>query len=275
MTAQQSVDYRQVSQSFAAQGATQASTPVSTQASTKFHYEFAVNPSEVVESQRLRYRVFSQELGANINGQDQGVERDNFDPHCWHLLVRESMTAKLVASTRILTDNRAWQIGGFYSSQEFNLAPIAGRYGRVMEVGRTCVDPDFRKSSALTTLWMGLGEFLTEYGFDTLMGCASVSLEDGGQNLQAILTGLSGSDYVDESYRVLPRRNLPVFSGLGGQPLAPEIPPLLKGYLRLGARLGGKPCWDPDFNCADFLVLLKVADMPTRYAKRFLRQGCQ
>lgn len=249
--------------------------PPVTAEGAKFRYEFAVNPAEVVESQRLRYRVFSDEMGATVNGQDQGVERDRFDPHCWHLLVRETMTGQLVASTRILTDNRAWQIGGFYSSNEFNLAPIAGRYGRIMEVGRTCVDPEFRKSSALTTLWMGLGEFLVEYGFDTLMGCASVGLEDGGQNLQAILTGFSESDFVCETHRVSPTLNLPVLSGAGADMIAPQIPPLLKGYLRLGARLGGKPCWDPDFNCADFLVLLKVSDMPQRYAKRFLHQGRQ
>ena len=235
----------------------------------RFRYEFATSPAEVIESQRLRYRVFAQELGATVQGAEQGLDRDSFDAHCWHLLVRENATNQVVASTRILTDDRAWRLGGFYSSREFDLGAIAGRYGRTMEVGRTCVDARYRSGPVITHLWQGIGEFLAEYGFDSLIGCASVEMHDGGRNLAAVMASLEDRHLLAASQTVKPMRSLPTLPEAAATAV---LPPLLKGYLRLGARLGRVPCWDPDFVCADFLVLLNVRDMAPRYARHFLKR---
>ncbi|MBI3171201.1 MAG: GNAT family N-acetyltransferase, partial [Hydrocarboniphaga effusa] len=129
--------------------------------SARFSVRFARNREEVLETQRLRYRIFAQEMGAQIDG---GVDQDRYDPFCRHLLVRDEAQNRLVACTRILTDERARDAGGFYSEHEFELNLLDSLPGRVLEVGRTCVDAEYRGGAAIATLWSGLAGYVTQNG---------------------------------------------------------------------------------------------------------------
>ncbi len=232
---------------------------------------FATTPAEREACYRLRYRVFVEEMGAQIPAGHGGLERDRFDAHCHHLMVRDSQTGMVIACTRILTDTQARLTGGFYSEQEFDLAMVGGLPGRVMEIGRTCVDRDWRNGGTIAMLWSGLARFMEDNRFGHLIGCVSVSMADGGVAAQRIVADLGDRHLADEGRRVTPRQPLPAMEPVGGDE-RPRMPPLLKAYLRLGAKLGGAPCWDREFGCADLFILLERRDLTGRYLRHFLER---
>lgn len=234
----------------------------------RFQVSFARTEAEILESQQLRFRIFAGELGAQIDGGEQAVDRDQYDPWCEHLLVRDTELGQIVACTRILTDAQAPNAGGFYSSGEFDLAMIDALPGRVMEIGRTCVDPEYRSGAVIATLWQGLAAFFTAQGYDYLFGCASIGLEDGGAQAHAILQQIRGKHLSPEYQRVRPYYPLPAVDGKLAEKV--KMPPLLKAYLSLGAKACGEAYWDRDFNCADVFMLLNVSDLNPRYARHFL-----
>ncbi len=235
----------------------------------RFSVRFARNQEEVLETQRLRYRIFAEEMGAQIDG---GVDEDRYDPYCRHLLVRDEVQDKLVACTRILTDDRARDAGGFYSESEFELKLLDSLPGRVLEVGRTCVDAEYRGGAVIATLWSGLAGYVTQNSFDYLFGCASIGLEDGGANANAVIDLLRREYQTPPYHRIRPRVALPV-SDAAPVEGKPKLPPLIKAYVSLGARACGEAYWDQDFNCADVFMLLNVGELCPRYARRFLTRA--
>jgi putative hemolysin len=237
----------------------------------RFAVGFAQTPEEVLESQRLRYRIFAGELGAQIDGGEAGVDRDSFDPWCRHLLVRDSQSGEVIACTRILTDAQAPDAGGFYSAGEFDLAMIDSLPGRVMEIGRTCVDARYRNGAVIATLWQGIASHVTANGFDYLFGCASIGLEDGGAQAHSILRQIRAKHLSPEYQRVRPYYPLPALDGPAAE--RAKMPPLLKAYLSLGAKACGEAYWDRDFNCADVFMLLDVSHLHPRYARHFLERA--
>lgn len=232
--------------------------------------ELASTPADVLASQRLRYRVFAEEMGARLPTADQGIDADDYDAFCRHLLVREVDTAEVVASTRILVSEDAPAAGGFYSQGEFDLGAVVELPGRVMEVGRTCVRADYRNGWAINALWTGLARVMTRGRFDFLIGCASIPFVPGDKAMHALLHELYANHPSLPEYRVRPRQAVPALPRGSASP-AP-LPPLLKAYLRLGARICGEACWDPDFGVADVFILLDVRDVPDRYRRHFLRE---
>jgi putative hemolysin len=237
----------------------------------RFAVSFATTPAEVLETQRLRYRIFAGELGAHIEGGAAGVDQDEYDAYCRHLLVRELDSGQIVACTRILTDDQAALAGGFYSAGEFDLSMIDSLPGRVMEIGRTCVHADYRSGAVIATLWQGLAGFFTRHGFDYMFGCASIGLEDGGAQAHAILRQIQAKYMAPEYHRVRPYYTLPAADG--HTPEKVKMPPLLKAYVSLGAKACGDAYWDRDFNCADVFMLLNVSELCPRYARHFLGHG--
>jgi putative hemolysin len=233
----------------------------------KFTVGFAETPDEIRETQKLRYRIFAGELGAAIDGGDDCVDVDQYDEYCRHLVVREQPSGRVIACTRILTDEYAPRAGGFYSSGEFDLKMIDALPGTVMEVGRTCVDADYRSGAVIALLWSGLGEFIIRNGFDYLFGCASIGLDDGGANAHAILSQIKEKHTAPPWQRVRPLVPFPAADVKLEQKV--RIPPLLKAYLSLGCKACGDGYWDRDFNCVDVFMLLNVSDMHPRYARRF------
>jgi len=231
---------------------------------------FARSPDDVRAAQALRYRVFAEEMGARLNCREPGIDHDLFDPYCEHLLVRNDDTGEVVGTYRILPPHQARKMGTYYSDTEFDLTRFQHIRAQIVEVGRSCVHPDYRTGATIALLWAGLAEYMQKNGYQYLMGCASVTMADGGHHAASLYRHLAEKSLSPAEWRVFPRCALPLASL--NQRLEVSVPPLVKGYLRAGALICGEPAWDPDFNTADFLVLLPMQGMNDRYAKHFLRE---
>lgn len=231
---------------------------------------FVRNEHELRDAQHLRAAVFGAEYGVRFDD-PEGLDRDHFDAYCDHLSVYDTANGLIVATTRLLTGERARLAGSFYSAHEFEMTALERLPGRVLEIGRTCVHPDYRSGAAITVLWSALSDYLTTQNFSYLLGCASISLRDGGHMYAAIMPELREKHLVEPALRVVPRRGVLVEAPPAGA--SASLPPLLKAYLRMGCKIGGEACWDPEFQCADVFVLLDVAAMSARYAQRFLKAG--
>ncbi len=235
----------------------------------RLHVGLARSESEIRAAKQLRYRVFAEELGARLNCREPGVDHDLYDPFCEHLVVRDETAGRIVGTYRILSPRAARRIGGYYSENEFDLTRLQLLREGMVEIGRSCIDPDYRSGATIALLWSGLAHFMTQGGYRHLIGCASIGMADGG-HAAANLYRQIGEHLAPIEYRVFPRHPLPLERLHTGQPA--ELPPLLKGYLRAGAWIGGEPAWDPDFNTADLLVLLPMARIDSRYARHFLER---
>ena len=229
---------------------------------------WARHQDEVEEAQRLRYKVFAEEMGASLPKAKAGLDQDLFDAWCDHLIVRDEETLRVVGTYRVLTPHQALKLGSLYSESEFDLTRLAHLRPKMIELGRSCVHQDYRTGSVIMALWSGLGSYMVQGGYESMLGCASVSMADGGHFAASLHHQFSQKHLAPIEYRAFPRLALPVENL--NQSLAVEPPPLVKGYLRLGAKICGAPAWDPDFNTADFLTLLRLSDMHPRYARHFL-----
>jgi len=235
---------------------------------SRFVHEFAVNDADVKACQQLRYRIFAEEMGAQIDGGPDKLDVDRFDAHCHHLIVRDTLNGRIIACTRLLTCEAAARTGGFYSSGEFEMDMIAALPDRKVEVGRTCVDAEFRSGAIISKLWQGLTVFITQHNYRYLFGCASIGLEDGGDQASAILDKIERRYMAPEAIHVTPRRPYPVQRPPAE--VAMRMPPLLKAYVSLGAKACGAPYWDESFNCCDVFMLLDIDELSPRYARRFM-----
>ena len=231
---------------------------------------FARSPGEIREAQRLRYRIFAGEMGANLPSRTPGVDHDIYDPYCEHLVVRDTRSGEVVGTYRLLSGARAASLGGFYAETEFDLTRLRHLRADTLEIGRSCVHPDYRSGATIALLWAGLAEVVARHDYRYVIGCASLAMTDGGHAAAAIYRRLAARHLSPVEYRVFPRCELPLDAldhGAGD-----GVPPaLVKGYLRVGAMICGAPAWDPDFNTADLLMLLPVARMDGRYARHFMK----
>jgi putative hemolysin len=224
---------------------------------------------EVREAQRLRYKVFVEELGARVPTQVPDHDSDLYDPFCEHLIVRESHADRIVGTYRILSPDAARRVGSYYSENEFRINRLQNLRSRMVEVGRSCIHPDYRSGAVITLLWAGLAEYMVNNNYEYLMGCASIGMADGGHNAANLFAQLDASHIAPAEYRSFPQHGLPFERLTNGQPAL--IPPLIKGYLRVGAWVCGQPAWDPDFNTADLLMLLPMSRMNPRYMRHFIK----
>ena len=227
----------------------------------------ARNQTEVLEAQRLRYKVFAKEMGAHLPGDKFDI--DAFDDFCEHLIVRESEENKVVGTYRILPPDQAEQCGGYYAQTEFDITRLLHLSNQMVEVGRSCVHRNFRDGATISQLWSGLAQYMLQHRYEYLIGCASISMADGGHMAASLYRKLHLTHGAPVEYHVFPRCPLPLHAL--NQNLDVPPPPLLKGYLRLGAYICGEPAWDPEFNTADLLMLLPMSRMDSRYAKHFLK----
>ena len=243
-------------------------------AAPRFEVGWARYEDEVREAQRLRWRVFVQEMGARpavAPDAPKFHDVDRFDAYCDHLLVRVVSgpdAGLLVGTYRVLTPDAARRAGGLYSETEFDLEPVRARCTRAVELGRSCVHPAWRSGSVILALWGALGDFMLHHGLDTMIGCASVSMSDGGHHAASLWRQLSATHLVEPQWQVRPHHALPM-AGLRDD-LEVDTPALIKGYLRCGAKLLGPPAWDADFNTADLPMMMCIAELPARYRRHFL-----
>jgi putative hemolysin len=233
---------------------------------------WARHADEVREAQRLRYQVFAQEMGARLDSRVPGHDVDLFDNYCEHLLVRDEATREVVGTYRLLTPVQARRVGSTYSDLEFDLTRLRSLRERMVELGRSCVHADYRQGGVIMALWGALAEFMVRNQLDTMIGCASIPmLHHGlvsGDVAASLWQQLKTTHLAPIEYQVRPRLPLPI-ERLDGS-LTVEPPALIKGYLRLGAKVLGAPAWDPDFNSADLPMLMRISDLPPRYRRHFL-----
>jgi putative hemolysin len=236
----------------------------------RLHVRIAQDSKEIEDCQRLRYRVFAEELGARINGYKNGLDGDAFDHHCKHLVVQDRASGEIVGTTRLLTSEDAAVAGMFYSQSEFDLTRILCLPGRFMEIGRTCIHRDHRNGAALAVLWQGLARIMVLNEIDYLIGCASIPLAPGQDYASAVMSHLRRHCYAPEYLRVFPK--VPLVCGAPAADATVQLPPLLKGYVRAGAMICGEPAWDESFNVADVFILLDRDRLDRRYARRFVNR---
>jgi len=233
---------------------------------------WAQHQDEVREAQRLRYAVFAGEMGARLSTPLEGHDIDLFDNYCEHLLVRDEVTQQVIGTYRVLTPAQAKRVGSTYSDTEFDLTRLRTMRERMVELGRSCVHPEHRHGGVIMALWGALAEFMTRNQLDTMIGCASIPMLHNGMvcgNVAASLwKQLEATHLAPIEFHVRPRVALPI-ERLDAS-LRVEPPALIKGYLRLGAKVLGAPAWDPDFNSADLPMMMRIADLPPRYRKHFL-----
>lgn len=234
---------------------------------TRLALGLAQSTADIVAAQRLRYAVFADELGARLTGPAPGIDEDRFDPYCEHLVVRDLVAGEVVGTYRILTPRGARSAGGYYSEQEFDLARLDHLRPGLVEVGRSCIHPEHRTGAVIALLWSGLARFMLAGGYTHFVGCASLSMADGGHAAANLYRRIARTHLAPREYHVFPRCPLPVAGLADG--CAAVLPPLVKGYLRLGAYVCGEPAWDPDFNTADLAMLMPLARIDPRYARRF------
>lgn len=238
---------------------------------SRFSVAFAACRQEVEEAQRLRYLVFGQEMGARLPGADRGIDADEFDPHCDHLLVRDRLSGAVVGTYRILPPEAAGEAGGLYTDREFDLTCLQPLRRRMVEVGRACVHPAHRSAAVMLLMWSGLARYVIEGGYEHFVGAASIPLDDGGQLAAAVFRRVRADRLSPDSLRVFPRNPLALDQFEAREPAG--IPPLLKGYLGMGAWVCGEPAVDPEFNCADLPILLSLDRLDARFARHFLKHA--
>ena len=223
----------------------------------------------IKEAQALRFRVFAKEMGAKLKTESEGLDYDEVDSYCDHLIVYDHSSKKIIGYTRLLTQDQAERLGRFYSQSEFNLDQVLTLPGRFLEIGRTCIDPDYRGGAVLTTLWSALVQYALDGQFNYLLGCASITPGPSGFAVDAVYRNIDAKNIAPASIQVQPA--IPVPTELRCERDESGIPPLLKAYFRFGALVCGEPYWDEDFNCMDLLVLLPLEQLQERYSKHYMR----
>ncbi len=248
--------------------------------SPRLDVRWASSEEEVREAQSLRYRIFAGEMGAQLpspSGALPELDIDRFDPFCDHLLVQAIVPGQeprkmLVGTYRVLTPSAARRAGGFYTDTEFDLTPLTRLREHAVELGRSCVHPAWRSGVVIMALWSALGDYMRTHQLDTMIGCASVGLSDGGQTANNLWHSLRVDHLVAPQWQVRPHIALPLESK-STPPVAAnrmaDTPPLIKGYLRCGARLLGPPALDLAFNTADLPMMLQLEHLAPRYRKHF------
>ena len=233
-----------------------------------FQIIWASTSGEIKEAQRLRYKVFAEEMGANLPMNAEGLDIDEFDAHCDHLLIRDQDSLKVVGTYRVLPPHKAKEIGRLYSDSEFDLSRLDHLRPKLVELGRSCVHQDYRSGAVIMALWSGLAQYMQKNGYEIMLGCASIPMADGGHFAASLYNSLDNDQMAPTEFHAFPLLPLPLDKLNGGLEVQP--PPLIKGYLKLGAKICSAPAWDPDFNTADLLTMLRLSEINPRYAKHFL-----
>jgi putative hemolysin len=243
----------------------------------------AETEAEIEAAQRLRYRVFYEELSAEPTPEMAALKRDfdSFDAYCDHLLVidrRQGEGAEGVVGTyRLLRRARAAERGRFYSVDEYDIAPIVAHPGEILELGRSCIGPDHRSRSAMQLMWRGIADYVMHYDITLMFGCASLPGVDPAAHALP-LSYLYHHHLAPESLRprALPERyvDMRMMPPAAIDPKAAllALPPLIKGYLRLGGFVGDGAVVDRQFHTTDVCVIVKTDWVTDKYYRHYTRE---
>lgn len=228
---------------------------------TRYRLRMADSTSDIEAAQALRFEVFNLELNEGLQASyATRRDADPFDAVCDHLLVEEIVTGQVVGTYRLQTGLMALAHLGFYSAQEFDFGVFGPVLGEMVELGRACVHRSHRNLQVLSLLWRGIGSYARERGCRYLVGCSSIPSQDPREGASVYLE-LGPDHLVEGRFRTHPT---PFYAcPLDEQALVvPKIPPLLRAYLSLGARICGAPALDAEFKTIDFLTWLDLQTLP-------------
>lgn len=250
----------------------------------QFTLRLARDEEDIRAAQRLRYDVFIRELGGDGPMVDhaEGLERDAFDPWFDHLLLidEERREDRVIGVYRLLTGERAREIGQFYTESEYDLTPLKESGRRLLELGRSCVHRDYRGGSAMYHLWNGLAEYVLQHGIEILFGVASFH----GTDIEALklpLSYLYHNHLAPEELRVRARpphrqdMNLLPADQLDRRAAMVATPALIKAYLRVGGSVGDGAYIDRVFNTTDVCLMVDTAAMSARHRDFYTRKSGQ
>jgi putative hemolysin len=168
---------------------------------SKLTLNLASTPEEVREVQRLRYRIFVESAGLAELANEDELDIDEFDAYCDHLIVRDSVTLEVVGTYRVLGPAGARQLGRYYSESEFDLSRLKNLRERMVEAGRACIHPNYRSGAVIMLLWAGLADYMRRERCEYLVGCASISIADGGINAAEVYHALTRTHLAPSEYR--------------------------------------------------------------------------
>ncbi len=239
---------------------------------------------EVTAAQALRYRVFYGEMGARADAETarSGLDSDAFDAVADHLLVvdhdRGEGPESVVGTYRLIRRPAAARIGRFYSADEYDLTPILAFEGELLELGRSCTDAAYRTRGTLQLLWGGIAAYVFRHGIQLMFGCASLPGTDLDENA-AQLSYLAHHHLAPEALRprALPERYVAMErlprGGYDAKAALLALPPLIKGYLRLGGFVGDGAVLDAPFNTTDVCVVVKTDQVTDKYYRHYERKA--
>ncbi len=255
----------------------------------RLEVRLAAGPREIDAAQALRYRVFHDEMGATLDGGVAGRDVDAFDAACDHLVILDHDAAPggaVVGTYRLMRRAMAERCGGFYTATEFDIAPLLAHPGEVLELGRSCVDPAYRTGATMQMLWQGISAYVLRHGVTLLFGCASLPGTDVNA-LAPALAYLHSNHLAPQNLRaraLSDRRvdlsSLPVRIASSDEVVArfepragaAGLPPLLKGYLRVGGFIGDGAVVDHAFNTTDVCLIVPMDALSGKYARHFLNR---
>ncbi|MGA7159481.1 MAG: GNAT family N-acyltransferase [Bacteroidota bacterium] len=244
-----------------------------------FEVKIAEYLDEVESALKLRFSVFNLELNEGLQSSyETGFDSDVYDTFCDHLIVKDRHTDNIVGTYRLLRQEKADKSFGFYSENEFDLTRIKSLPGRSLELGRSCVAKEYRSLPVANLLWMGIARYAEIHNITTMFGCASLHSSDEDEISQAFAF-LQKYHFAPEVYRVFPTRRCAV-NMLHSQtpvekenPIVQKFPPLLKGYLRLGAMVCGEPAYDRQFGTTDFFTLVETERIVGNYKQHYSKMA--
>jgi putative hemolysin len=230
----------------------------------------AEHMDDIRAAQRLRYEVFNLELHEGLaTAFVTGLDVDEFDEVCDHLVVRERNSGTIVGTYRMQTGVSAAAHRGYYSEREFDFAPFEPARGEILELGRACVSAAHRNHLVLGLLWKGIASYAQSRGARYLVGCSSLTSQDEAAGL-AVYRELAVSHLAESRWQTRPRVGWRC-SPLNGHAIAPLVPRLMRAYLALGAKICGDPALDREFSTIDFLTWLDLQSMPARVLNKFMK----
>lgn len=250
----------------------------------QFRVRLADGQQDVQAAQGLRYRVFVEELKGDGAGVDHalGLETDHFDSYCDHMLLLDlsrgpSVTDQVVGVYRLMGRDKAKEAGGFYSSDEFDLKQLLDSGRKLLELGRSCIAPEYRGGAAMFHLWQGLAAYAVERRVEILFGTASfhgINIEDHSEALSLLHHQyLAPSDLrVRTRHEVLKPSDMQSLENINRVAATRAIPPLIKAYLKLGGFVGGGAYVDTAFNTTDVCLILDVARMTARQKSMYFKE---
>ena len=245
-----------------------------------FTIRLAETEQDLRAAQRLRYDVFVRELGGGgeMVDHDAGLEQDKFDPYFDHMLAIDDQTGETVGVYRLLPGERAAELGQFYSEDEYDLTVLKQSGRKLLELGRSCLHPDYRGGTAMYHLWSGLAAYVTEREIEVLFGVASFHGTDVTALAQP-LSMLHHNHLAPEDLRVRAQRdvfqsmNLVAPEDLDRRAAMVQVPALIKAYLRLGGYVGDGAFVDHAFNTTDVCLILDTARMNARQKTIYEKGG--